>query len=72
MSVVQFETMAVDGFIKIPDELKSQVIGPLHVTVQQLPPESPDRISLIEMIKQGVFHIDHEFVPLTREEAHER
>ena len=73
MSLFQFETTAdIDGFIKIPDELKSQATGPLSVIVQQLPSKAENRPSIKKMIKAGIFQIEHEFIPLTREEAHER
>lgn len=73
MQSIEFNSSVINGMIPIPVELISQVQGELHVVVLPRVSEiNKERPSIKKMIKEGVFHIDHQFIPLTREEAHER
>ncbi len=73
MHSIEFNSSAINGVIPIPPDLLQQVTGDLHVMVlPRAHAETKERPSIKKMIKEGVFRIDHKFVPLTREQAHER
>lgn len=71
MNAVEFQAVAKDGHIELPPGHAERVKGPVRVIVLYEPrPEADDRDGLDELMEHPI--LVPGFVPLTREEAHDR
>lgn len=72
MLPIEFNASVVNGVIQIPADLLTQVSGELHVILQSRSPKiAEDGPSIVKMAENNYFKRSV-FVPLTRDEAHER
>lgn len=72
MNPIEFNASIINGKIDVPADLLPQLPGEVHVSIiPQQTDKDPNAPSIMRMIRENYFERG-EFVPLTREEAHER
>ncbi|MGB3200861.1 MAG: hypothetical protein WBA99_08160 [Nodosilinea sp.] len=71
MSVITFKAPIKNGVIEIPEEYKKALIGTVHVEVTILTQQVTAKTGLIAELIDHPIEVE-DFVPLTREEAHDR